>query len=117
MYELREEAVRSARVTLRLPMVIEDLVDKFDFLGMSGAYLYKLWRYHKQIRSDLKSSVLEFKNSGLPQDVKDLRCRTRLFSSRYVPPEDPTHPPWFDTYIESIADAPHLFDLISFENA
>ena len=49
IYELHEEVVQSARVTLRLPMVIEDLVDKFDFPGMTGAYIYELWGYHKQV--------------------------------------------------------------------
>ena len=43
MYELREKAVHSARVMLRLPMVLQDLVDKFDFPGMTGAYLDEVW--------------------------------------------------------------------------
>jgi hypothetical protein len=117
-YELHEEVVRSARVTLRLPMVIEDLGDKLDFPGMTGAYLHQLRKYHERVRTDLKSDVLEFRNSGLPEDVKALRCTTRYFhSSYYPPPNDRTHPPWLDTYTKSIEDAPHLFDLISFENA
>ena len=113
---LYEEAVQSARVTLRLPMVIEDLVDKLDFPGTTGAYLHELWRYHEQVRSDLKSGVREF-NSSLPEDVKSLRCNTRYFNSSYYPANERSHPPWLDTYIKSIADAPHLFDLISFEHA
>ena len=44
IYELREKAVHSARVMLRLPMVLQDLVDKFDFPGMTGAYLDEVWR-------------------------------------------------------------------------
>ena len=115
-YGLHEEAVQSARATLRLPMVVEDLADKFDFPGMTGAYLHELWRYHERVRGDLKSGVLEFRNSGLPDDVKGLRCMA-CHGSSYSPPNDRTHPPWLDSYIKSIADAPHLFDLISFENA
>ena len=42
-HELHEEAVQAARVTLRLPMVIEDLGDKLDFPGMTGAYLHELF--------------------------------------------------------------------------
>ncbi|KAH9066088.1 hypothetical protein EDB83DRAFT_736931 [Lactarius deliciosus] len=77
-YELHQEAVQAARVTLRLPMTIESLGDKLDFPGMTGAYLHELWKYHQQVRTDLQSSVLEFKNSGLPDDVKeDLRCIPR----------------------------------------
>ena len=113
---LHEEAVQFAQVTLRLPMVIEDLEDKLDFPGTTGAYLHELWRYHEQVRSDLKSGVLEF-NSSLPEEVKSLRCITRYFKSSYYPPNERSHHPWLDTYIKSIADARHLFDLISFEHA
>ena len=115
-HELQEEAVQSVRVTLRFPMVIEELVDKLDFPGMTGAYIHELWRYHEQVRSDLKSGILEFINTGLPEGVKGLRCNTRYFNSSYSS-NDRTHPPWLDDYIRSIADAPHLFDLIAFENA
>jgi hypothetical protein len=116
-YELHEEVIQSARVTLRLPMIIEDLGDKFDFPGMTGAYLHQLRKYYERVRTDLKSDLLEFRNSGLPEDVKCLRCITRYFKSSYYPSHDVTHPPWLDTYTQSIEDAPHLFDLISFENA
>ena len=71
MYGLHEEAVQAARVTLRLPMVIEDML---DFPGLTGPYLYELWKYHQRVRSDLKSGVLVFRRSDLPHDVKNLRC-------------------------------------------
>ena len=48
--------------------------------------------------------------------MRDLDCRTRYFNSHYVPPDDPIHLLWLDDYTESIADSPHLFDLVSFEN-
>ena len=108
-HELHPEAIQAARVTLRLPMVIEDLGDKLDFLGTTGAYLHELWKYHERVRADLKSGVIEFKNSGLPQDVKVLRCMGSVYSD--------SPPRWLARYIDSIADAPHLFDLIAFENA
>ena len=108
-HELHQEAVQAARVTLRFSMTIEDLGDKLGSPGRTGAYLHELWKYHKRVRADLQSSVLKFRNSGLPDIVKDLLCTNaaRRISS---------FPQWLDDYIESIADAPHLFDLSEFEN-
>ena len=111
---LLQEAVQAARVTLRLPpMVLEDLGDKLEVevFDMTGAYLYELWKYHKRIRSDLKSGILEFQNSGLPDNVKALRCEVPFY---YI---GTSFPLWLDNYINSIAEAPHLFNLIDFENA
>ncbi|KAH9066087.1 hypothetical protein EDB83DRAFT_2675026 [Lactarius deliciosus] len=114
-HELPQEALQAARVTLRLPMIIESLGDKLDFPGMTGAYLHELWKYHQQVRTDLQSGVLEFKISGLPYEVKkDLRCIPRhptLQSSRF------SFPQWLGVFIDSIAETPHLFDLIEFEDA
>ena len=59
-HELHEEAVQSARVTLRLPMVIEDLGDKLEISDMTGTYLHDLWKYHERIRADLKSGLPVF---------------------------------------------------------
>ncbi len=109
-HELHQEALQAARVTLRLSMTIEDLEDKLDFPGTTGAYLHELWKYHERVRTDLKSGLLEFMNSGLPDDVKGLRCKTPRTLN-------PPFPRWLDDYIESIAEALHLFDLIEFENA
>jgi hypothetical protein len=102
----------AARVTLRLPMVIEDLGDKLDFPGMTGAYLHELWKYHERVRTDLKSDLLEFRSSGLPEDVKSLRCNTVfqffLLSSHNV------YPSAMARYLHSVhRGTPHLFDLIS----
>ncbi|KAH9166766.1 hypothetical protein EDB89DRAFT_1857100 [Lactarius sanguifluus] len=109
-YELRQEAVQAARVTLRLSMTIEDLGDKLEFPGTTGAYLHELWKYHQQVRTDLKSGVLEFRKSGLPHDVEVMRC---------CDPHSRTHvfPQWLDNYITSIAEAPHLFDPTEIEGA
>ncbi|KAH9174344.1 hypothetical protein EDB89DRAFT_2228141 [Lactarius sanguifluus] len=109
-HELRQEAVQAARVTLRLSMTVEDLGEKLEFPGMTGAYLHELWKYHQHVRTDLKSSVLEFRNSGLPDSVNGLRCsspRSRNYS----------FPPWLDDYIRAIAESLHLFDLVEFEDA
>ncbi|KAH8985648.1 hypothetical protein EDB86DRAFT_3083454 [Lactarius hatsudake] len=109
-HELHREALQAARVTLRLPMSIESLEDKLDFPGMIGAYLLELWKYHQRVRSDLQSDILEFKNSGLPHDVNVLRCRSSRRCSNIFPR-------WLDVFMGSIAEAPHLFDLIELEDA
>jgi hypothetical protein len=113
-HELHQELVQAARVTLRFSMTIEELGDKLEFPGMSGAYLHELWEYHLRVRNDLRSRVLEFRNSGVlsgfPDDVKGLRCSD---PSSY----GHSFPRWLGDYIESIADAPHLFDPIEFKNA
>ncbi|KAH9023520.1 hypothetical protein EDB84DRAFT_1402285 [Lactarius hengduanensis] len=107
-HKLRQEAVQAARVTLRLSMTIEDLGDKLESPSMTGAYLHELWKYHQQVRTDLRSGVLEF--SGLPHDIKVLCCSSSR-SGNYSLLQ------WLDHYIRSIAEAPHLFDLTEFENA
>ena len=119
-HQLHQEALQAARVTLRLPMAIEELGDKLDFPGMTGAYLHALWKYHERVRSDLKSDLLTFINFHLPDVMKGLRCGE---SDTHLYPIGPNgvwrlkNPLWLDNYMKSIADAPHLFDLISFENA
>ncbi|KAH9022498.1 hypothetical protein EDB84DRAFT_1441191 [Lactarius hengduanensis] len=109
-HDLRQEAVQAARVTLRLSMTIEELGDNLEFPGMTGAYLHELWKYHQQVRADLRSGVLEFRNTGLPHDVQVLRCSG---------PRSGNHsfPQWLGDYITSVAEAPHLFDLTEVEDA
>ena len=109
---LHQEAVQAARVTLCLPMVIEDLGDRLEFSDMTGAYLYELWKYHQRVRTELRSGIPKFRNSGLPEGVKGLFCSVfnRVSSGLSSFPE------WLDNYIASIAEAPHLFDLIEFED-
>ena len=110
-HELHQEALQAACLTLRLPTVVEDLADRLDFSDMGGAYLHELWKYRERVRTDLKSGALEFTNSGLPEGVKGLRCKTPYSYAVN------SFPRWLDKYIKSIADALHLFDVIEFENA
>ena len=107
-YGLHQEAVQAARLTLQLPMTIEGLGDKLDFSGMTGAFLHELWKYHEQVRNELKSAFLEFINSGLPDDVKSLMCRRPGYGT--------SPPQWLYDYINSIAGTPDLFDLTEFED-
>ncbi|KAF8258573.1 hypothetical protein EI94DRAFT_1815075 [Lactarius quietus] len=114
-HELHQEAVQAARVTLRSPMTIDNLEDKLDFPGMTGAYLHELWKYHERARNDLKSSVLEFLSSGLPGVVRNLRCQGPR--SCDCCPGVSIFPQWLNDYVNSIWETPHLFDLIEFEFA
>ena len=106
---LHQEAVQAARVTLRSPLTIEGLGDKLDFPGMTGAYLHELWKYHEQVRTELKSAVSAFRDSGLPDDVKTLLCTS--------PYHGTSSPHWLYDYINSVAETPptNLFDLTEFE--
>ncbi|KAI9454465.1 hypothetical protein BJY52DRAFT_1225079 [Lactarius psammicola] len=106
MYGLHQEVLRAARSTLRLSVTtLEDLVGKIDFVP--GAYLHELLEYHKRVRKGLALSLLEFRKFNIPDVVKDLRCGTLTLNSI---------PQWLDDYIGSLAQAPHLFDIIEFEN-
>ena len=107
-YELHEEALLAARSTLHIPMVLEDLVDKID--SVPGAYLLELWKYHESVKEELASSLLEFRKFRVPAivEVENLSCPSSTISDLI--------PQWLDGYIESLAQAPHLFDLIEFES-
>jgi hypothetical protein len=48
---LRPEAIQAARVTLRLPMTIQDLGNKLEFPGLIGAYRHELWKYHGEFEA------------------------------------------------------------------
>ena len=108
-YGLHREAVQAARVTLQFPMSIEGLGDELDLPGMTGAYLHELWMYHDQVRSERKSAVREFRDTGLPDDMKNLICESPFLSA--CPPQ------WLYEYLNSVAEAPpgYLFDLTQFE--
>ncbi|KAH9168000.1 hypothetical protein EDB89DRAFT_1890105, partial [Lactarius sanguifluus] len=107
--ELRQEVLRAARSTLRRPMMdLENLEDEVDF--MPGAHLRELWKYHERVKRNLASSLLEFRRSGVPDIVRDLNCGT-------PPSGTPSIPQWLGDYVESLAQAPHRFDLIEFESA
>ena len=111
-HDLYREAVQAARVTFRLPMVIEDLGDRLDSTGMTGAYLHELKKHHERVRTDLRSALLDFRSFRFPDNVKSLRCRGPG-SYNYTG----VFPQWINDYVNSIAEAPHLFDPIDFKSA
>jgi hypothetical protein len=131
---LYREVVQAARVSFRLPMVIEDLGDRLDSTGMTGAYLHELRKHHERVRTDLRSALLQFRSFGLPDNVKSLlctpsrnpatcnNCSRACDSSGYCnycghrssSNHTPSFPQWLNDYVNSIAEAPHLFDPIDF---
>src|ERR1019366_718150 len=68
----------------------------------------ELWKYHEGVRAILASDLTEFTVSGAGGTIASLRCK-----------EDSSHhiPRWLDQYIESIGNAPHLFDIFEFNIA
>jgi hypothetical protein len=129
-HELYQEVVQAAQVIFRLPMVIEDLGDRLDSTGMTGAYLHDLRKHHERVRTDLRAALLQFRSLGLPDNVKSLRCtpgrnpgncnncgRSCSYCTRPSSPSTPSFPHWLNDYVNSIAEAPHLFDPIDFKSA
>jgi hypothetical protein len=123
---LYREVVQAAQVTFRLPMVIEDLEDRLDSTGMTGAYLHELRKHHKRVRTDLRAALLQFRSFGIPDNVKSLLCSPSSRCCKYCGNsysygssgiQAPSFPGWLNDYIDSIAEAPHLFDPIDFKSA
>ncbi len=102
-YGLRLEALQTARTTLNYPMTIEGFENKLDI--MPGASLYELWKYHEGVRATLASDLTEFRESSARGTLTGVRC-LRHSSSQI--------PFWLDQYIESIGNAPNLFDPVEF---
>jgi len=105
-YGLRHEALQAARTISKHPMNIEDLEDELDM--MPGASLYELWKYSEKVRTILELNLTEFRMSGARDTLMGLHCVMSSSSQTTG---------WLDDYIESIADAPILFDLIEFSAA
>ena len=93
------EALQTARTTLNYPMTIEGFDNKLDV--MKGASLYELWKYHERVWVTLVSDLTEFRESGARGTMAGIRC------SDHTPSQIPL---WLDQYIESIGNAPNLFD-------
>ena len=105
-YGLHQEALQAAQAILKYPINIEDLEDKLD--TMSGAALYELWNYYENVRHILVSDLTEFRMSGAHGTLTGLSCVA--FGSSQIPR-------WLDDYIESIGQAPNLFDFVEFNTA
>jgi hypothetical protein len=139
---LHREVVQAARVTFRLPMVIEELGDRLCSTGMTGAYLHGLRKHHERVRTDLQAALLQFRSAGLPDNVKSLLCTPGRIpqstscnycgrsnysgycdycgrSTNYSSSNNYTtsFPQWLNDYVNSIAEAPHLFNPIDFNSA
>jgi hypothetical protein len=102
-YGLRREALLAAQDILKYPMNIEDMVEL-----VQGPSLYELWKYFENLRAILKVDLTKFKMSGACDAWTSVQC---VESSSFRIPR------WLDAYIESIGDAPNLFDVIQFNIA
>jgi hypothetical protein len=105
-YQLRPEALQTARSLLKYAITIEEFDDKLDI--MPGTSLYELWKYYEGVRAILASDLTEFRGSAAHGTIRGIRCAAR--SSSQVPS-------WIDDYIESIGRTPSLFDLVEFNTA
>ena len=105
-YGLRLEALQTARTTLNYPMTIEGFDNKLDI--MPGASLYELWKYHEGVRATLASDLTEFRESSARGTMTGVRCL------EHGPSQIPR---WLDQYIESIGNAPNLFNPVEFNVA
>ncbi|KAH9174350.1 hypothetical protein EDB89DRAFT_1952399 [Lactarius sanguifluus] len=89
-YGLRQEAVKSAKLTLELSLTLRDLEGRFDI--MPGAYLHELWTFHEIFRKYAVSDVRDFEVSSASSMLKGLKCTSRgPFGI----------PSWLDCYIVS----------------
>jgi hypothetical protein len=102
-YGLRPEVLQSARIIGNHPMTPEDYDNKFDIVP--SVPLFELWKYHEKSRAILASDLTEFRAFGARGIMMGLGCRET--SSHHLPS-------WLDQYIESVANAPSLFDLVEF---
>lgn len=105
-YGLRLEALQTARTILNYPMTIEGFDNNLD--SMPGTSLYELWKYHEKVRATLVSDLTEFRESSARGTMTSVRCLEQ--SSFQIPL-------WLDQYIESIGNAPNLFDSVEFNVA
>jgi hypothetical protein len=105
-FGLLPEALQAARKILNYPLTIEDFHSKLDI--MPGASLYELWKYYEKVRAILASDLTEFRKSRARGTITS-PCRTEMSSYQI--------PSWLDRFIESIGQAPNLFDLVEFNIA
>jgi hypothetical protein len=102
MHGLRQEALQAARMTLTFPFTLENLEDKLD--AIPGIYLQELWKYHQSVRTHLTSDLVAFRTTGIPVLTNPTCYPTTSYGT----------PAWLDSYVESIADSPALFDITEF---
>ncbi|KAH8995918.1 hypothetical protein EDB92DRAFT_2112692 [Lactarius akahatsu] len=105
-YGLRQEAVKSAELTLELSLTLRDLEGRLDI--MPGAYLHELWTFHEIFRRSARSDVRDFEVSSASSMPKGLKCTSRgLFGI----------PSWLYCYITSCICAFFPHDFVEYQKA
>ena len=99
-YGLLKETLGAAEETLKSPMTIQDLEDKFDI--MPSVALYELWQYRQRVLEDLDLSKAH-------RIMSDLNCVEIS--------EDPGIPLWIVQYLDSVLEDPACADLTTFHLA
>jgi hypothetical protein len=97
-YGLRKEALQAAKSTLRLSTLTIwhlHLHDELDI--MPGASLHELWKYHKRVRSKLKSDLEEFVTSHAHEILGTSTCGSLT---------EPGVPSWLHNFIVTIGTDP-----------
>ena len=102
MHGLQQEALRAARTTLTFQFNIEDLEDELD--AIPGIFLHELWKYYQSVQTHLMSDLATFKTTNMHV----------LTSPPCGPVTSHGKPVWLDSYIDSIAASPALFDITEF---
>jgi hypothetical protein len=96
-YGLRTEALQAAKSTLSFSnFTIENLHFKGKLDMMPGASLHELWKYHKRVRSKLKSFIEEFMTSHARWILGNSFCGSLTNGV----------PSWLHRYIATIKTAP-----------
>jgi hypothetical protein len=74
-HRLHTEALQAAKSTLSFSfLTIQDLHLKGELDMMPGASLHELWKYHKRVRSKLKSDLEEFMTSHAHEILGNSTC-------------------------------------------
>ena len=97
---LLQETLGAAEETLKSPMTIQDLEDKFDI--MPSVALYELWQYRQQVLECLELSEV-------CQIMSNLDC-VEISEFRDIPL-------WLDQYLDTVVQDPACVDLTTFHLA
>ncbi|KAN0137835.1 hypothetical protein V8E53_004319, partial [Lactarius tabidus] len=106
-YDLRQEALQAAQLSLKFPLSVESLESTAELSIVPTPFLYDLWCYHAMVQQSLIYDLAVFVRTR-PAARINVKCWS--LNDREVPI-------WLDHYVDSLADSPALFDLSKFHMA